>query len=44
MSTPSNPELLEVIARQEEIIVSQAEEIKRLADLVALLENDRTAE
>lgn len=44
MTTPSNAELLEVISRQEEIIVSQAEEIKRLSALVALLENDRSAE
>lgn len=35
-------ELLKVISEQEETIKSQAEEIRRLSELVALLENDRS--
>lgn len=39
--TTSNAELLKVISEQESIIVAQAEEIRRLSELIALLENDR---
>lgn len=42
--TPSNAELSEVISEQEQIIATQAETIARLSALVALLENDRSAE
>lgn len=38
----SNAELLRVISEQETIIKAQSEEITRLSELVALLENDRS--
>ena len=39
--TLSNDELLKIIEEQTEIIEIQAEEIKRLSRLVALLTNDQ---
>lgn len=39
--TPSNAELLRIIEEQSEIIETQAEEIRRLSALVALLGNDQ---
>lgn len=39
--TTANAELIEVIVEQESIIQIQNEEIRRLSELVALLENDR---